>query len=110
VVQADDPVLAAITHRLAATLHPERIYLFGSRARGDASLESDYDVLVLVPAHVDRSRRLAQTGYHALRGIDVAVDIVVMSVEFYERRRVVVASLPATIEREGKLLYAADVC
>jgi hypothetical protein len=66
----------------------------------------------LVPAHGDRPRRLAQTGYHALRGIDVAVDdvavdIVGISVDFFEHRRVVVASLPASIEGEGKLLYAA---
>ncbi len=104
---ADDPLLAEITRRLAETLRPERIYLFGSRARGDAQLDSDYDLLVLVPVHADRSRRLAQAGYHALRGIDAAVDVLVMSVAFFERRRVVVASLPATVEREGKLLYAA---
>jgi len=103
---ADDPLLAEITRRLAETLRPERIYLFGSRARGDAQLDSDYDLLVLVPVHADRSRRLAQAGYHALRGIDAAVDVLVMSVAFFERRRVVVASLPATVEREGKLLYA----
>ena len=28
---------------------PERIQLFGSRARGDANLDSDWDILVVVP-------------------------------------------------------------
>jgi hypothetical protein len=40
-VQADDPVLAAITHRLATALRPKRIYLFGSRARDDAHPRSN---------------------------------------------------------------------
>lgn len=106
-VHMHESVLAAITQRIALALDPERIYLFGSRARGDARLDSDYDVLVLVRANVDRSQRLAPAGYRALRGIDAAVDLVVMSTTYFERRRVVVASLPATVAREGKLLYAA---
>ena len=38
-----DPVLAEIVRRLAAAYQPERIYLFGSKARGDAGPDSDDD-------------------------------------------------------------------
>jgi len=37
----------------------------------------------------------------------VAVDVLVMNLGFFERRRASVASLPATIEREGMVVYAA---
>ena len=37
----DAPVLAEIVRRLAEAYRPERIYLFGSTARGDAGLDSD---------------------------------------------------------------------
>jgi len=35
-LQADDPVLSEILHRLVKAFQPERIYLFGSKARSDA--------------------------------------------------------------------------
>jgi predicted nucleotidyltransferase len=41
-----DAVLAEIVRRLIAEFQPERIYLFGSRARGDAGPDSDYDLLM----------------------------------------------------------------
>jgi hypothetical protein len=50
---------------------------------------------------------LERQAYSALVGLATPVDVVVMSRERFERRRMVVASLPATVEREGKLLYAA---
>jgi hypothetical protein len=48
-VTADDPTLAEITRRLVETYQPERIYLFGARARGTAGANSDYDLLVSSP-------------------------------------------------------------
>ena len=38
----DDPILAGIVHRLVEAFQPERIYLFGSKARSDESKDSDY--------------------------------------------------------------------
>ncbi len=34
--------------RIVETMNPEAVYLFGSRARGDARPDSDYDLLVIV--------------------------------------------------------------
>jgi predicted nucleotidyltransferase len=42
-----DPVLAEIVQRLREAYRPERIYLFGSKARGDSGPDSDYDILVI---------------------------------------------------------------
>jgi hypothetical protein len=43
---ANDPTLAEIVRRLVETFQPLRIYLFGSKARGDAGPDSDYDLLI----------------------------------------------------------------
>lgn len=43
-----DPKLAEMVRRLVTALKPERIYLFGSRARGEAGADSDRDLLVPV--------------------------------------------------------------
>ncbi|MDO8672445.1 MAG: nucleotidyltransferase domain-containing protein [Dehalococcoidia bacterium] len=102
-----DPTLTEIIRRLVEALQPEQIYLFGSHARGDATAESDYDMLVVVKELADEPFLLERQAYRVLLGMATPMDVVVMSRERFDKRRGVSASLPATVEREGKLLYAA---
>jgi predicted nucleotidyltransferase len=104
---ARDPALAEIVRRLVAALHPERVYLFGSRARGDAGPNSDYDLLVLVDRPTEPLYRLAQKGFRVLRGVPAAVDVVVWDRHTFDSRLHLKASFPATVVREGRLLHAA---
>ena len=104
---ADDPVLAEIVRRLADTYHPERIYLFGSTARGDAGPDSDYDIMVVVPDQSPPEHRNCDLAYRVLRGLRVAKDVLVWPRSEFEKRLHLGASLPSTVVREGKLLYAA---
>lgn len=58
--------LGEMVRRLVEAYEPDRVYLFGSRARGDSGPDSDYDVLVVVPddAPPERGRsRLATRCY-----------------------------------------------
>ena len=55
----ENAALAEAVRRLVETFHPERIYLFGSQARGDATKDSDWDVLVILPASDEPGYRLA---------------------------------------------------
>lgn len=103
----DDPVLAEIVRRLLAAYEPERVYLFGSRARGEAGADSDYDLLLVVPEDAPPQRGRSRLAYECLRGTGVAVDVVVWRRLAFDRRQRVPASLPATVAREGKLVYAA---
>lgn len=107
-VELADARLAEVVRRLVAALQPERIYLFGSRARGEGTPESDYDVLVVVSQTPDAPYDLERRAYSALVGLATPVDVVVMSRERFERRRMVAASLPATVEREGELLFSGS--
>ena len=107
VMDAEDPILAEIVRRLVAALKPDRIYLFGSQARGEAGPDSDYDVLVLVERPTEPRYRLSQKGFQALRGVPVAVDVVVWDRETFDARLHIKASFAATVVREGRLLHAA---
>jgi predicted nucleotidyltransferase len=104
---ADDPALAEVVHRLVKAYRPERIYLFGSVARGDAGADSDYDLLVVVPDHAEPERRRSRLAYEALRGTGTAADVLVCTHSYFEDRRSLKASLPGTVLREGRLLHAA---
>ncbi len=44
-----DPVVVDFARRLAGALRLERLILFGSRARGDHLLTSDYDFIIVSP-------------------------------------------------------------
>jgi hypothetical protein len=103
-----DEAISSITGRLVEYYHPERIYLFGSAARGDAGPDSDLDFCVVIPD--DAPAGLLQDGgiYSLLRGMGYPKDIVPWRCgDFDARAAHVRASLPATVVREGKLLYDA---
>ena len=102
-----DAKLAEIVKRLVGAYSPESIYLFGSRARGDDGPDSDYDLLVIVPDDAPADRTRARLAYEVLWGTGAAADIVVWTHNQFENRRHVVTSLPASVLREGQLLYAA---
>jgi len=102
-----DPLLREIVERLLAEVQPCRIYLFGSRARGDSGAESDYDPLLLVEHPTEPPYRVSQRAYRVLRGIPAAVDVLVWDRETFDSRLHLPASFPATVVREGRLLYAA---
>ena len=102
----DDQTLAELVRRLAEAFEPERIYLFGSKARGETGPDSDYDLLVVVPDEAAPEQKRSRLAYQALRGTRTAADVLVWTKQAFESRLHLPASLPATVVREGKLLYA----
>ena len=102
-----DAGLAEVVRRLIEAYRPERVYLFGSVARGEAGPDSDYDLLLVVSDEAPPERRGSDLAYRALRGTGLAVDVVVWTRSRFERRQHVATSLPATVLREGRLLHAA---
>lgn len=100
------PILAAIMRRLVETYQPDRIYLFGSRARGNAGADSDYDLLVVVPDDVPPGLRRSARACEALWGLPMSGDILVWNRTAFAERLHLRASLPSVVEREGRLLYS----
>lgn len=102
-----DKTLAEIVRRLAAAYEPLRIYLFGSWARGTPGPDSDYDLLLVVADDAPAERRRSRLAYEVLWGTGAAADVLVWTLDQFESRLQVAASLPSTVIREGKLLHAA---
>jgi predicted nucleotidyltransferase len=102
-VSAGDSLINEVVERVLAASRPERIVLFGSRARGTASADSDIDLLVIerVPhrrAHATRLRSV-------LRGLGVAVDVLVATPEDIERYRDAIGLIYGPALREGRTIY-----
>ena len=88
--------------------HPERIYLFGSAARGDHGPDSDLDFCVVLPDDVPEELIRSGIIYSKLSGLGYPKDVIPWRrTDFDARAAHVVASLPATIVREGRLVYDA---
>lgn len=99
--------LAEMVRRLVEALQPEAIYLFGSFARGEAGPHSDYDLLVVVRDSSLPGYERNQKAFRILCGVGASKDVVVLTRDQFERKLAVGSSLPATVVREGRILYAA---
>jgi predicted nucleotidyltransferase len=106
VVEVTTDLLNEIIRRIVAIAHPEKIILFGSRARGQARPTSDLDILVIAKTAEPNHRRSVPL-YGALSGIplDVDVDILVYTPEEVSDWSQVRQAFPTTAIREGKVLY-----
>jgi len=77
-MKPDEQKLHELTKRIVDAVHPLKIVLFGSAARGEMGPNSDLDVLVVMPEGVHR-RQTAQKIYRDLIGFGFAKDIVVVT-------------------------------
>ncbi len=101
---AVEEVIAETVRRIVEILHPQRVVLFGSRARGEAQPESDIDLLVIAESSEPRYRRAVPL-YGALSDIPVAMDIIVYTPEEVEEWSGVRQAFVTTALREGIVLY-----
>ncbi len=103
----EDRVLQVMVDRLITAFQPDRIYLFGSKAREDSTADSDYDLMVIVSDDAPSEKRRSRLAYQVLRGTRAAADVLVWTKTAFNKRLHIPTSLPSIIEREGKLLYAS---
>ena len=99
--------LARVVNQIIATFNPERVYVFGSQARGTPRPDSDIDILVVVSTADEPTYRLAARAYAALAPLGLPVELLFMTRHEFDERALATASLPARVLSEGRLLYAA---
>jgi len=107
-VHVTDDTLDRMVRAIVAAVDPERVILFGSRARGDAGAESDVDLVVVEaePFGPGRSRHdeLVRL-YHALADFRVAADVLVYSNADVAYWRDSLNHVLARALREGRTLH-----
>ncbi|MDP6406123.1 MAG: nucleotidyltransferase domain-containing protein [Alphaproteobacteria bacterium] len=103
--RSEEAALSFMVGRLRATLRPEAIFLFGSRATGGAQPDADFDLLVILPD--------SETGppdyfaaYAPLAGCGLGVDVVPCRAADFAAERRQSGTIAYAADREGRLLYA----
>ena len=96
--------LNGIIERIVRRFEPEKVILFGSYARGDATEESDVDLLVVAATDLPARER-----FPAIRSIlgdfPAAFDVFWKTPEEYERWRNVVNHVVYFAEKYGRIVY-----
>ncbi len=90
---------------LARSLDAESVWIFGSVARQDWNRDSDLDLLVVVSQSDQPRHRRARQAHTLLEGIKAPKDVVVLTMEEWNREGRAEASLVSTVRREGVCLY-----
>jgi predicted nucleotidyltransferase len=104
--ELDPQPLQTIVEIIIKEANPEQVILFGSRAKGMAREESDYDFLVVVRG-VRNEREISRRIYRALleQRVGAAVDVVVVNVGTLERHRENPFFVYRQALQEGKVFY-----
>ena len=99
-------LIEEIVRRVSGAVHPLRVVLFGSAARGEMGSGSDVDLLIVVQDGTSR-RDVSRKAFRALSGLGIAKDIIVVTEndvkEFGENPSLVIK--PAL--EEGREVYHA---
>ena len=102
--KVDEELLKEMVRRILEVTQPDKIILFGSYARGNATESSDIDILIIQPSDLPRYKRATPIRL-ALLGLFPSKDIVVYTPEEVEEWKSASTSFIASVLREGRVLY-----
>ena len=93
--------LRTLLARIEAQYHPEQVWLFGSRARGDARPESDWDLFVVVPDATRDEQLDLLFLWRLKRGSGVPADVIACRVSEFREACDTVNTLSYAVATEG---------
>ena len=92
--------------RIADALQAQQIILFGSRARGDFGIDSDYDLLIVVDdAMTEHTARLAGRAHNAVGDRNFSLDVLVYRRSDFDLSLDDQSSVVCHALADGKVIY-----
>jgi hypothetical protein len=92
---------------VVACFRPQRVILFGSLARDEATGGSDIDLLVIVDDDTPPEKFRWRARYEACRFYPHAADIFPMRAETFERNRTIIGALAVEADSDGIVVYGS---
>jgi predicted nucleotidyltransferase len=98
--------LREAVRRLVEAAHPCRIILFGSHARGDATEDSDVDLMLIEDDIQDQAAESVRL-HRVLKGLILPVDLLPVSRRDFDYWRDTPGNVFFEAAAEGKVIYEA---
>jgi len=99
-----EEIIKKAIERLIKAAKPQKIYLFGSYARGDARKQSDLDFLVVEQTLKNRRKEMVRL-HDAIRSMRIPVDILVTSEATFNEWSDIPGTVMHRVKTEGRLCY-----
>jgi len=100
-----DAPIHIVVDAIVAALSPVAIWLFGSRAEHRERVDSDWDLLVVLPDGTSPADLDPIAAWRRFGRLGVPVDIVPCTLSEFEEERMEPDSLPAAAWKRGRCLY-----
>jgi uncharacterized protein len=100
----DNKTISNIVNRIATNTRPDKIFLVGSYAKGQANEDSDIDLLIVKDTVEPRHKRSIEM-QRLLKGSKLPVDILVYTNDEFEREKSIDYSFVNSAIQGAKLLY-----
>jgi uncharacterized protein len=95
------PLIARIVERY----HPDQVWLYGSRARGDARVDSDWDLFIVAPDATEERDLSPAVAAELRRGLGIYADLIPCRASEFREDCTVVNTLCNEVVCDGILVY-----
>jgi HEPN domain-containing protein len=92
---------------VVAYFKPQRVILFGSKARGEAGRDSDIDLMVVVDDDTPAEKFTSRAKYEARKSYRRPADIFPIRAESFEQDRSIIGTLAAEADIDGVVVYGS---
>jgi predicted nucleotidyltransferase len=96
-----EPIARQMANQLRSRMLAEKVWLFGSHARGTAGTDSDIDLLAVIPNSTASRYQRAVAARRELATFNLPMDIVVLTHDEWQKETKAPSSLSSTVAREG---------
>jgi predicted nucleotidyltransferase len=103
--RVDVAAIRVLLDRIVARWNPQQVWLFGSRARGDSTPESDWDLFVVVDDSAADDDLDPGVGRRLRRECGVRADVIPWHASEFAEFRATPNTLAYSVAKDGVLLH-----